>query len=112
MFDTHILDEALAKQRRALATEQAELLDRVRHALEDVRNQLGIEAAYVVGSLRSADTWRRSSDIDVAVSGCTPYVLEVMKAVETATGRDVDVIDLDRHPSAAAFARSGLKLYG
>ena len=39
-------------------------------------------------------------------------VLEVMKALEEATGRAVDVIDLDRHPSAQSFTQAGVKVYG
>ena len=39
-------------------------------------------------------------------------VLEIMKALEEATGRAVDVVDLDRHPSAQSFVRSAVKVYG
>ncbi len=112
MFDTSILDEAMRTRRQRLAAEQAELLARVRHTLWALRESLGIEAAYIVGSLRSPDSWRESSDIDVAVAGCSPIVLELMKALEDATGKVVDVIDLDRHPSSQSFARSGVKVYG
>ena len=105
MFDTSILDEAIRARRQRLAAEQAKLLDCVRRTLLELREPLGIEAAYIVGSLRS-------SDIDVAVAGCSPVVLEIMKVLEDATGREVDVIDLDRHPSPQSFAQSGVKVYG
>ncbi len=111
MFDTSIFDEAIRARRQRLAAEQAELLDCVRRILLELRQPLGIEAAYIVGSLRSPDSWRESSDIDVAVGGCSPVVLTIMKALEDATGRMVDVIDLDRHPSPEAFVQSGVKLY-
>ena len=112
MFDTSILDKALRERRQRLAAEQAELLDRVRRTLQELREPLGIESAYVVGSVRSPDAWRESSDVDVAVGGCSPMVLEVMKALEEATGRAVDVIDLDRHPAAESFTQAGVKVYG
>ena len=112
MFDTSTPDKALRERRQRLAAEQAELLDRVRRALQQLREPLGIESAYVVGSLRSPDSWKESSDVDVAVGGCSPMVLEVMRALEEATGREVDVIDLDRHPSAQSFVRSGVQVYG
>lgn len=79
------------------------MLDRVRRALLELREPLGVESAYVVGSLRSPARWRESSDVDVAVSGCSHAVLDVMKALEGATGRPVDVIDLDRRPDPDAF---------
>ena len=112
MFDTSILDEAIRARRQRLAAEQAELFDCVRRTLLELREPLGIEAAYIVGSLRSPDSWREASDIDVAVAGCSPVVLELMKELEDATGRVVDVIDLDRHPSPRSFIQSGVKVYG
>ena len=112
MFDTSILDEAIRARRQRLAAEQAELLDCVRRTLLELRQPLGIEAAYIVGSLRSPDSWRESSDIDVAVRGCSSIVLELMKALEDATGKEVDVIDLDRHPAPQSFVQSGVKVYG
>ena len=112
MFDTSILDEAIRARRQRLAAEQAELFDCVRRTLLELRKPLGIEAAYIVGSLRSPDFWRESSDIDVAVGGCSPVVLEIMKALEDATGRVVTVIDLDRHLDPQSFAQLGVKVYG
>ena len=112
MFDTSTLDKALRERRQRPAAEQAELLDRVRRTLLELREPLGIESAYVVGSLRSPDSWKESSDVAVAVGGCSPMVLEVMRALEEAAGRAVDVIDLDRHLSARSFVRSGVEVYG
>ena len=112
MFDTSMRDEATRERRRRLAAEQAELLLRVRRALLDLREPLGVETAYIVRSLRSPERWRESSDVDVAVGGCSAVVLDVMKALEDTTGRAVDVIDLDRHPFPQSFARSGVKVYG
>ena len=112
MFDTSILDKAVRERRQRLAAEQAEMLDCVRRTLLDLRESLGIEAAYIVGSLCSPDSWDESSDVDVAVGGSSAFVLEIMKALEEATGREVDVIDLDRYPSAESFIRSGAKVYG
>ena len=64
----------------------------------------------MVGSLRSPDLWKESSHVAVAVRGCSRSILEVMKALEDATGRAVDVIDLDRHPSAESFILSAVKV--
>ena len=88
MFDTCILDEALKVRRERLRREQAELLERVRDALRQLRGPLGIEAAYVIGSLKAPDAWHPSSNVDVAIRGQSVDVLELMKALEIATGRD------------------------
>jgi predicted nucleotidyltransferase len=111
-YDTSIRDRAIRDRRRRLAAEQAELLRRVRQALLDLREPLGVRSAYIVGSVLSPERWTESSDVDVAVGGCSRAVLDVMKALEDATGKAVDVIDLDRHPAPESFLRSGVRVYG
>ena len=111
-FDTSVRDKAIQDRRRRLAAEQAEMLQCVRHALFNLREPLGVWSAYIVGSVLSPEFWTESSDVDVAVGGCSHAVLDVMKALEDATGRAVDVIDLDRHPFAESCIRSGVKVYG
>ena len=111
-FDTSTRDDAMCTRRRRLAAEQAAVLSEVRSALVEVRDRLGVRTAYVVGSLRSPALWHESSDVDVAVGGCSLDVLEVMKVLEDVAGRSVDVIDLDRHPSPEACVRGGLRVYG
>ena len=112
MFDTHRPDEALRSRRLKLEEEREALLKRVQEVLRRIRRQHGIEAAYIVGSLKTPGAWRSSSDVDVAVRGCSHALLEVMKALEEATDRQVDVIDLDRHPAAESFTEAGLDVYG
>ena len=111
-FDTSTRDSAMRRRRQSLGAEQVVLLSRVREALFRVRERFGVSSAYVVGSLRSPELWREVSDVDVAVGGCSREVLEVMKALEEATGRAVDVIDLDRHPFPESCVRAGIKIYG
>ena len=111
-FDTSIRDKAIRDRRRRLAAEQVELMKRVREALLDLRGPLGVRSAYILGSVLSPECWTESSDVDVAVGGCSHAVLDVMKALEDATGKTVDVIDLDRHPAPESFIRSGVRVYG
>ena len=112
MFDTSRLDEAKRSRRLKLEQERGALLERVQEVLRQIRRRHGIEAAYIVGSLKTPGAWRSSSDVDVAVRGCSRAVLEVMKVLEEATDRQVDVIDLDRHPAAESFTEAGLEVYG
>lgn len=111
-FDTSVRDKAIRDRRRRQAAEQAELLKRVRQALLDIREPLGVRSAYILGSVLSPERWTESSDVDVAVGGCSHAVLDVMKALEDATGKTVDVIDLDRHPVPETFIRRGVRVYG
>ena len=73
MFDTSILDKALRERRQRLAAEQAELLDRVSRTLQELRESLAIESAYIVGSLRSPDCWKESSDVDGPWEDARPW---------------------------------------
>lgn len=112
MFDTSVLDEAVKNRRERLERQRRDLLEKVSETLKKAREAYNIKAAYVIGSLARPLGWHRFSDVDVAVSGCSAEVLEVMKELERATGKEVDVVDLDRHPSADSFRREGLRLYG
>lgn len=112
MFDTSRLDEALRSGRQKQEQERVALLERVQEVLRRIRSQHGIEAAYIVGSLKRPGAWRNSAAVAVAVRGCSHAVLEVMKALEDATGRSVDIIDLDRHPAGDLFTETGLEVYG
>ena len=111
-FDTSIRDRAIRDRRRRLAAEQAELLPRVRQALLDLREPLGVRSACLLGPVLWPEFWSETSTIVVAVKGCSHAVLDVMKALEDATGRVVSVIDLDRHPAPETFIRSGVRVYG
>lgn len=111
-FDTSVLDRAIRDRRKRLAAEQAELLPRVRQALLELREPLGVRCAYIVGPVLRPEFWSETSAIAVAVEGCSSAVLDVMKAVEDATGKVVDVIDLDRHPFPEPVVDSGVRVYG
>ena len=112
MFDTHILDETLKAQREKRDRERVYLLQQVEETLRAVRKKYDMREAYICGSLLSAHRWYRFSDIDVAVGGCSRAVLDVMKDLEETTGKDVDVVDLDRHPFPDSFRNKGTKVYG
>ena len=111
-FDTSVRDKAIRDRRRRLAAEQAESLSRVRQVLLELREPLGVRAAYIVGPVLWPEFWSETSAIAVAVEGCSRAVLDVMKALEDATDRVVNVIDLDRHPFPDSFVGSGVRVYG
>jgi predicted nucleotidyltransferase len=112
MFDTHELDEAIEQRRVRLLAEQSKLQEIARRSLLSLRDEHGLQAAYIVGSLAEPGLWQPESDVDVAVRGRQLDVLEVMRVLEEATGRDVDVIDLNRHPAPAAVIRAAIRVYG
>ena len=111
-FDTSLFDRALKERREKRSLARKACLRSVTATLKRVRNEYDIREAYVIGSLLVEHRWNEDSDVDVAVGGCSGAVLDIMKALEDATGKVVDVIDLDTHPYPDTVRDSGLKVYG
>lgn len=112
MFETDVLDRALKSRRGQRNKERVALIDQVASALRVCREKYGVREAFIVGSLLFFHRWDHKSDVDVAIGGASACVLDVMKVVEDAVKRDVDVIDLDLHMSADHFRQKGMKIYG
>lgn len=112
MFETDVLDRTLKSRRRQSNRERVALIDRVACALRVCRKKYGVREAFIVGSLLLTHRWDHKSDVDVAVSGASNHILDVMKVLEDAVERDVDVVDLDLHVSADHFRQKGMKIYG
>ena len=112
MFDTSVFDRALKKRREKRNRERTKILRSAAATLKRIRRQYDIREAYVSGSLLVEHRWNQASDVDVAVGGCSGAVLGVMKALEDATGRVVDVIDLDTHPFPDTIKEKGWQVYG
>ena len=111
-YDTSLREYALRKQRKHLERERCNMVEIVCETLRKNRRKYHIKAAYIVGSLLQPRRWYPFSDIDVAVSGCSRYLLAIMKELEEATGKEVDVINLDMHLSPGLFVKRGMKVYG
>ena len=111
-FDTSIRDRALKQQRERLEQERRSLLDIVDKTLRENRGKYKIQEAYITGSLNQPHRWYPFSDVDVAVGGCSPHILSIMKELEDATGKEVDVIDLDQHPSPDWVRQRSVEVYG
>ena len=112
MFETDVLDRTLKTRHRQRNRERVALIDQVASALRVCREKYGVREAFIVGSLLLSHRWDHKSDVDVAIGGASERILDVMKVVEDAVERDVDVIDLDLHMSAGRFRQKGMKIYG
>lgn len=111
-FDTSVLDAALKNRRARDEKTRLETLDRARACLIEIRAKYAIKKACLTGSLLLPGQWMEHSDVDVAVTGAGRFILDIMKDLEEATGRDADVIDLDGHPHTEIIAKRGKVVYG
>jgi len=110
-FNTYLLDLALKKKRERLEKERKELLDKVINLLFLLK-KYSIKEAYILGSLLNPKKWSILSDIDIAVSGCSKHILDIMSELEKQTNKEVDVIDIDRHFNPDLIRKKGKKIYG
>ena len=111
-FDTSIRDQAIKERRERLEKERVRLLDVVERTLRDSREKYNIREAYITGSLNQPHRWYQLSDVDVVVGGCSRHIFSIMRELEKATEKDVDVIDLDNHPSPDWVRGRSMKVYG
>lgn len=111
-FDTSIRDRALKRKREQLEQERRKLIYIVAETLRKNREKYDIHEAYITGSLLQHYRWYPFSDIDVIVSGCSKHLYSIMRDLEDATDKDVDVIDLGNHPSPDWLRKKGLMIYG
>ncbi len=111
-FDTSIRDRALKQKRERLEQERRRLIYVVAKALRESREKYSIREAYIAGSLLQSYRWYPFSDVDVVVSGCSQHILSIMRDVEEVTDKEVDVIDLDNHPSPDWVMKKGMMIYG
>ena len=111
-FDTSVRDRALKQKRERLEQERRILLRVVEKSLREIREKYSIQEAYITGSLNQPHQWYQLSDVDVVVGGCSQHILSIMRELEHATEKDVDVIDLDNHPSPDWVRRRSAKVYG
>ena len=111
-FDTSIRDRAIEQRRERLERERRRLIYAVAQALRENQEKYDIREAYITGSLLYSRRWDQLSDVDVAVAGCSQHVFSIMKILEDATEKAVDVIDLDNIPTPDQWRRKGMKVWG
>ena len=111
-FDTSVRDRAIKQRRERLEQERRKLIYVVAEVLRESREKYNIREAYITGSLLQSYRWYQFSDVDVVVSGCSRHIFSIMKEVEDVTDKDVDVIDLDNHPSPDWVRKKGMMIYG
>jgi len=111
-FDTSIRDRAIKERRERLEKERRKLLDVAAKTLQENREKYNIREAYITGSLLRPHRWYQFSDVDVVVGGCSRHILSIMGELEEATEKEVDVIDLDNHPSPDWVRKRSMKVYG
>lgn len=107
-FDTNLLDQLLAHRYTSLEQERQAVLAQVHQWLEDFGSSYGIHQAYLFGSMIRPGEFKETSDVDIAVEEMNPEAFfSAISFLSTATGREVDLIELRRCHFAHRIRQQG-----
>jgi predicted nucleotidyltransferase len=108
-FSTTKLDQILADQLLQTEKERQFLLQKTLNWLDKFGSKYGIQKAYIFGSLTQPKRFNRQSDIDVAVEQINPDdYFSVISFMFEATGREVDVIEINKCHFANQIRQTGI----
>lgn len=110
VFDTSILDAALARRQADEEQERQVLLARVLGLLDELAPSYGIQRAYVFGSLTIPNRFGPYSDVDIAVEQIDlALFFEAMAKFSAVLGREVDLVELSQCHFADKVRREGIR---
>ncbi len=108
-FSTVKLDRILVDQNLQIEKERQCLLSKTLNWLDKYGSQYGIQKAYIFGSLTQPQKFNQQSDIDIAIEQVNPDDLfSVISFISEATGRDVDVIEINKCHFANQIRQAGI----
>lgn len=108
-FKTTRLDQRLRKKQRENEKLRQEMLQRVLDLLPQLAARYGFNRAYVFGSLVKRGRFRENSDVDIAIEGLNnENYFKFMTDLSAQIGREVDVIQLEKHRLQEQIKESGM----
>lgn len=109
-FSTHILDQALKRRRTRREQLRHELIHTVHEALAELSQEIAFTGAYLVGSLTCPERFSEESDIDIAFVGLRDEdFFRVLALLSGRLARDVDIVQLEKHPHKDQIIREGIR---
>jgi predicted nucleotidyltransferase len=109
-FKTTLLDQHLRKERRENEKMRKQMLQHLLRSLPQLAARYGFPRAYVFGSLTKKGRFRKTSDVDVAVEDLTDEkYFTFMAELSELMGREVDVIQIERHHLKERIIESGIE---
>ena len=91
-FDTHLLDEAIARRSDRLENERQRLFAQAVALLDAHSRQYCLSSAYIFGSVVRPRRFHERSDVDIAIETSRPELLTVaIGRFSSLLERDVDI---------------------
>jgi predicted nucleotidyltransferase len=109
-FSTAKLDQLLEERSQRDEAERQTLVNKLLQWLDVHGTQCGIRKAYLFGSLAQPHRFHQQSDIDIAIQPDHPVDLfALIGTISELTGRDVDLIELEKSHFAHRIRQTGIK---
>lgn len=109
-FSTHLLDDAIERDKREREELRLHLIAKLYDALDRLSKEVLFKEAYLFGSITRPCKFSRNSDIDIGFEGLADDdFFKAMSFISREIGRDVDVVQMERHRLAEKIRREGLK---
>jgi uncharacterized protein len=108
-FDTHLLDEAIARRQQHNEQQRQEVLARLLNWLNQFGAQYEMKGVHIFGSLTMPGRFTERSDVDVAIESINPdYFFDVIGYLVTELGREVDLVELNKCHFAQRIREQGV----
>lgn len=112
-FSTQLLDEALESEKIKREELRLQLIERLFGALHKLHRTIAFHEAYLFGSITRPYKFSKDSDIDIGFTGLKDEdFFKAMAFISGELGRDVDVVQLERHRFAEKIKKEGIKWTG
>lgn len=110
MWNTDLLDSALAKKKLKREQLRKQLLADAMQVLDKLAEEIPFEQAYVFGSVSRAHCFNEHSDLDIAFIGLKDEdFFKAMAFISGEVGKDdVDVVQLEEHRWAEKIIKEGI----
>jgi uncharacterized protein len=109
-YSTALLDEAIAKRRKAREELRVRQLEKLQHALDALSREIAFEEAYMFGSIAEPFGFSEGSDIDVGFMGLRDEdFFAAMSFLSNQLSAEVDVIQLESHRFGDKIRRFGTR---
>ncbi|MEW6102643.1 MAG: hypothetical protein AB1630_02300 [bacterium] len=109
-FSTHLLDEAIERQRQEQEELRLYLIKKLFAILDKLNQEVFFKEAYLFGSIDKPHGFLKNSDIDIGFIGLRDEeFFNVMSYLSREIGIDVDVIQLEGHRLSEKIKKEGIK---
>lgn len=109
-FSTYLLDKVVERERDDREKLRFHLIEKLFDTLRRLQLEIPFKEAYLFGSIAKPFKFSKDSDIDIGFKGLADDdFFKAMSFISREIGRDVDVVQMERHRLAEKIRREGLK---